>query len=606
MSEPELRNVALIAHVDHGKTTLVDELLRQSGQFRAGGDDTPALALDTNPLERERGITILAKNCAIDYTARDGRHGRINVVDTPGHADFSGEVERVLKLADGALLLVDAAEGVMPQTRFVLGKALDLGLVPVVVLNKMDRPDARPAAVVEQVFDLLVNLGAEERALDFPVIYASSRDGWASWDPEKRGEGIHDLFDALFANVPSPGGEPDGPLQLLVTTLDYSDYVGRIGIGRVFAGAVEAGERVAVIDRGGGRRSARVGGLLRFDGLGRAAAKRVGTGDLCAVTGVEEIAVGDTLTSPADPRGMPPVPVDEPTLTMTFGINDGPFGGREGTYVTARQIGARLRRQGESDVALDVREQQDRFVVAGRGLLHLGVLLEQMRREGYELTVGKPEVVRREENGAWLEPVEDLAVEVPDDSVGAVMQEIGERRGEVADMVAEGGTTRLRATIPSRGLIGLNNRLLAATAGAAVVNHTFRSFEPDRGPIPGRGHGTLVASEGGSVTAYALHQLADRGTMFVEPGDEVYAGQIVGAPNAEGDLTVNVTKQKKLTNVRAAAKDTTVVLKSPSPVTLEGALEFVAEDELVEVTPAAVRLRKIRLSEGERRRARRA
>jgi len=605
VSRQNIRNVAIIAHVDHGKTSLVDQLLRQSGQFRHGelvGD----FILDSDPLERERGITILSKNCAIDYTNRHGDRYHINIVDTPGHADFSGEVERVLMMADGALLLVDAAEGVMPQTRYVLAKALEIGLKLVVVINKMDRPEARPNEVHNQVLDLLVDLGAEDDdVLDFPTVYASARDGWATTDPAHipaPGTGdVHDVFDAIIQYVPEANLDADAPLQALITSIDYNDYVGRIGIGRVFAGTLRPQE-VAVIDRDGSRRTERIGQLFRFEGLGRTEVKQIDVGDLFAVVGLADVDIGDTLADPDHPVALPAGRVDEPTLHMTFRINDGPFAGKEGKYVTSRQIRERLDKELKSNVALEVEFREDEFVVSGRGLLHLGILLENMRREGYELTVGKPEVVFHEEAGKKLEPIELLVVDVPTESIGTVIQLLGDRRAESIKMETSGPRTHMEFAVPARGLIGLRSRLLTATQGEAIMHHRFHEYGSFRGPIPGRGNGVMIAIETGRVTGYAVLQLSDRGTMFVTPGDSVYEGQIVGEHCKENDIPVNVVRQKKLTNVRSSTKEQTVGLKAPRLLELEPALEYIEQDELVELTPRSIRLRIRWLTENERKR----
>ncbi len=610
MQRTDIRNVAIIAHVDHGKTTLVDELLRQSGQFRQG-ELTGECILDSNPLERERGITILSKNCAIDYTDRHGNDTHINIVDTPGHADFSGEVERVLRMADGVLLLVDAFEGVMPQTRYVLSKALEAGLAPLVVINKMDRPNARPERVHEEVFDLLVELGAEDHAMDFPVIYASGKNGWATTDLEKGKAGsaadVHEMFDAILEHVPVPALDGDSPTQALITTLDYSDYVGRIGIGRVFAGSLGAGEQVMVIDREGNETLQRIGQLFRFRGLGRVEVGRIEVGDLFAVVGLESVDIGDTLADPEAPEALESVSIDEPTLRMTFRFNDSPFAGREGKYVTGRQLRERLDKELQSNVALRVEESGDAFVVWGRGLLHLGILLENMRREGYELTVGKPEVVfHTGDSGEKLEPIESLVIDVPTDVVGPVMQLVGERRAEMTHMETLGERTQLEFSIPARGLIGLRSRILTATAGEVIMHHRFESYGPFRGEMGGRANGVLIAIEPGQVTSYAAEQLSDRGILFVKPGDDVYEGQIVGEHCKDNDLGVNVVRRKNLTNVRSATKEATVTLKTARQITLEGALEYIEPDELVEVTPENIRLRKIHLKESDRKRADRA
>ncbi|MBE3134636.1 MAG: translational GTPase TypA [Acidobacteria bacterium] len=607
MKRQQIRNVAIIAHVDHGKTTLVDQLLRQCGQFRQGelkGD----CILDSNPLERERGITILSKNCAIRYTDPAGNHYHINIIDTPGHADFGGEVERVLRMADGALLLVDAVDGTMPQTRYVLSKALANGLRPIVVINKMDRPEERHGAVLNEVFDLLVDLGADDHALDFPVVYSSGRDGWAVTDPAhlpEPGEGdVHALFEAIIRHVPAPQFDAKAPLQVLITTLDYSDYLGRIGIGRVFAGTLRSGQAVVSIDLHGNQSAQRVGQVFQFDGLGRVEVDHINVGDICAVVGLDRVDIGDTLADPADPRALPPVHVDEPTLHMTFRINDGPFAGREGQHVTSRNLRERLEKELQSNVALRVApgEARDEFEVSGRGLLHLGILLENMRREGYELTVGKPKVIYHEKDGQRTEPMEDLVVDVPQDCMGPVMQLVGDRRGELLKVETRGRLAHLEFMIPARGLIGLRGRLLAATAGEAIMHHVFARYDPVRGAIPGRLTGVMIAIESGRVTPYALDQLSSRGTMFVVPTEEVYEGQIIGEHCKDNDIEVNIVRQKKLTNMRAASKDFTVVLKAPRLLTLEAALEYIENDELVELTPTSIRLRKRFLKENERRR----
>lgn len=610
MQRTNIRNVAIIAHVDHGKTTLVDQLLRQSGQFRQGELEGDCI-LDSDPLERERGITILAKNCAIDYTDRSGNDYHINIVDTPGHADFSGEVERVLMMADGVLLVVDAFEGVMPQTRYVLSKALEAGLAPIAVINKMDRTDARAEKVHEEIFDLLVELGAEEHALDFPVLYASGKDGWATGDLDEahagRCEDIHALFDAIIEHVPVPDLDGQAPLQALVTSLDYNDYVGRIGIGRVFAGALTVGQDVKVIDSEGNHTSQRIGQLFRFSGLGRIEVDRVDVGDLYAVTGLEQVDIGDTLACPDKPEALGGITVDEPTLKMTFKFNDSPFVGREGKFVTSRQLRDRLDKELQSNVALEVEDRGDHFVVSGRGLLHLGILLENMRREGYELSVGKPEVVfHKDDKGKRLEPIELLSIDVPAEAVGAVMQLLGDRKAQMTHMDASGARTQLEFTIPARGLIGLRSRILNATAGEAIMHHRFDSYGEFRGEIPGRANGTMIALETGAVTGYALDQLSDRGLMFVKPTDEVYAGQIVGEHCRANDITVNAVRRKNLTNIRSSNKDITVTLKAPREITLEAALEYIEGDELVEITPKSIRLRKVHLNENDRKRAARS
>jgi len=607
MGHQDIRNVAIVAHVDHGKTTLVDQLLRQSGQF-GRGELRGECILDSNPLERERGITILAKNCAIRYTDRNGELFHINIVDTPGHADFSGEVERVLKMADGVLLLVDAYEGVMPQTRYVLAKALAKGLTPVVVINKMDRPEIRPNEVEAEVFDLLVDLGADDHALDFPVVYASSKQGWATKDmaaiPEDGTEDIHAVFDAIIANVPVADLEEDGPLRAQVTSLDYNDYVGRIGIGRVFRGTLEVGKDLALIARDGTVSTQRIGQLFQFDGLGRKEVKRITTGDLFAAVGLDGVDIGVTLADLEHPDPMPTVAIDEPTLHMSFRANDGPFSGQEGTFVTSRQLRNRLHHELQSNVAMRVEEQGDEFVVSGRGLLHLGILLENMRREGFELLVARPKVIwQTGEDGGRTEPMEHLTLDLPTAFVGTAMELVGDRKAEMTKMEARGERTHLEFEVPARGLIGLASRMLTATQGQAVMHHRFLKYGPDRGPIGGRINGVMIATETGTVRAYALDQLHDRGVMFVKPTDKVYMGQVVGEHTRTNDIPVNVVRQKKLTNIRSSTKDATVVLKAPRPITLEGALEYIQDDELVEITPKNIRLRKRHLIESDRRRA---
>jgi GTP-binding protein len=605
MKRTDLRNVAIIAHVDHGKTTLVDEMLRQSGLFRAGELDKLAggqhhLILDSNPLERERGITILAKNIAVRLGG-----AKINIIDTPGHADFGGEVERVLRMSDGALLLVDAAEGPLPQTRFVLRKAFEVGLRPIVVINKIDRPDARPAEVLNAVFDLFVELGADDATLDFPTIYASGREGIATTDLSTPAENLKPLFDAILKHVPTPEVEAEAPLQFLTVSLDYSDYVGRIGIGRVAAGKIRKGQRIALLKRDGRRVNGQIAQLLSFDRLGRVEAAEVSAGDICAVVGLEDIDIGDTVADIDNPVALPPIQVDEPTLEMIFRINDSPFAGQDGTYVTSRQLRERLMKELESNVALRVtpdEEKRDEFHVAGRGLLHLGILLENMRREGFELSVGKPRVLTKEVNGQLMEPIEYLVIEVPPSSVGAVMELVGNRRAECVKMNGHGETTHMEFTIPARGLIGLGTRLMTATSGKAVVHHNFYDYQPVRGGIPGRVNGVMVSTETGRSTAYALDNLQERGVLFIGAGEQVYEGQVVGEHCRDNDLPVNVCREKKLTNIRAAGADKAILLKPPRQLTLELALEYIEEDELVEVTPKAIRLRKTYLKENERKR----
>ncbi|MEP0846868.1 MAG: translational GTPase TypA [Phycisphaerae bacterium] len=603
MKIPVIRNIAIIAHVDHGKTTLVDQMLRQCGQFREGQLKGERI-LDSNDLERERGITILAKNIAIRY-----RDTKINLIDTPGHADFGGEVERVLTMADGCLLLVDAFEGPMPQTRFVLSKAFELALRPLVVINKIDRPDARPLDVLDEVIDLFIELGADESQLDFPTIYTSATQGYAALDPKQRTGDIFALFDAILRHVPPPDVDPDAPLQMLITTLDYNDYVGRIGIGRVVAGRLRSAQQVTVIHRDGTHATETLGEVFVFDGLGRKKADEVLAGDICAVVGLDRIDIGNTIADPDNPVPLPLIRVDEPTLHMTFRVNDSPFVGRAGKYLTSRHLRDRLEKELQHNVALRVEPgpTPEEFHVSGRGLLHLGVLLENMRREGYEVAVGKPKVIFRELDGHKTEPIELCVIEVPPQYVGAVMENMGGKRGICTKMEQRGEQTHLEFTIPARGLMGMRNRLLTATNGNLIMHHNFYEYEFLRGAIPGRANGVLVASETGQVTAYALEGLADRGVMFVKPTDPVYEGQVVGEHNRDNDIVVNVVRTKKLTNIRAAGADKTVVLKPPREMTLELALEFIEDDELVEVTPDAVRIRKRYLKENDRKQhARRA
>ena len=599
MHNTTVRNIAIIAHVDHGKTTLVDQMLRQCGQFRESQVAGERI-LDSDDIERERGITILSKNITIN-----AKGTKINLIDTPGHADFGGEVERVLKMADGCLLLVDAFEGPMPQTRFVLRKAFENGLRPIVVINKIDRADARPGAVLDEVLDLFIELGADDDALDFLTIYASATQGYATTDPTQRTPDISVLFDTIIEHVPPPEADPDAPLQMLITTLDYNDYVGRIGIGRVFAGTIRAGGDVTVIHRDGTQRRERVGELLIFDGLGRKKVAQVTAGDICAVVGMETIDIGNTIACIDKPMPLPIVRIDEPTLNMTFRVSDSPFAGRSGSFLTSRHLRDRLEKEMQSNVALRVEPgyTPEEFNVSGRGLLHLSVLIENMRREGFELAVGKPKVIYRELAGKKTEPIELCSIDVPSQHVGSVMELMGGRRGICNTMETRGDSSVMEFTIPARGLIGLRNRMLTATNGTAIMHHNFYEYEFFRGNIPSRQNGVMIASEPGQVTAYALNNLADRGDLFVAPGTQVYEGQIVGEHCRDNDIEVNICRAKKMTNIRAASADKTVVLKPPRAMTLEIALEFIEDDELVEVTPDAIRLRKRSLKELDRRRA---
>ncbi|HOL32301.1 MAG TPA: translational GTPase TypA [Anaerohalosphaeraceae bacterium] len=607
-----IRNVAIIAHVDHGKTTLVDQLLYQSGMFRSAELEKLAgvqhgLIMDSNPLERERGITILSKNCAIHYTDPDGEEYKINIIDTPGHADFGGEVERVLKMADGVLLLVDAFEGPMPQTRFVLSKALLHKLKPIVVVNKVDRPDSRPDDVVNEVFDLFVALKADDRALDFPILYASGRNGWATRDLAQPGTTLQPVFDAIIEHVPAPKDDPDAPLQMLVTTLDYSDYVGRIAIGRVFAGTVSQSQKITVIDNQGRHTQQKVLQLYTFDGLGKKTVDTVIAGDICAIAGLDPVDIGNTVACADEPSPLPVIAVDEPTMNMTFRINDGPFAGREGKYVTGRHIRERLEKELQVNVALRVEPGQraDEFLVSGRGLMHLGIQLENMRREGYELCVGKPSVIIREIGGLRQEPIERLVIDCPADCQSSVISLLGDRRSELISMDTKAGADNyihMEFMIPSRGLFGLHARVMTATQGRAVMHHTFERYEPLRGSIPQRQAGVMVATETGIVTAYALDALYDRGIFFVEPGEMVYEGQVVGEHCKDNDIPVNPARAKQLTNMRATGKDDAARIRPARKMSLEATLEYIQDDELVEITPKSIRIRKRLLKEADRRR----
>lgn len=603
MKRSDIRNVAIIAHVDHGKTTLVDEMLRQCGQFREAQVAGERI-LDSGDQERERGITILAKNVSIRY-----RDTKINIIDTPGHADFGGEVERVLKMADGCLLLVDAFEGPMPQTRFVLRKAFEFHLKPVVVINKIDRNDARPHDVLDEVFDLFIELGADDEALDFPTVYTSAVKGYATHDPEHLTDNVHYLFDAILENIPAPEGDPQAPLQALITALDYNDYVGRIAIGRVHAGTARAGENVVVIHRDGTNQKERIGELYVFDGLSRSRVECIEAGDIGAFVGLESVDIGNTIACVDDPTPLPLITIDEPTLHMTIRVNDSPFTGRSGKHVTSRSIRDRLDKELQHNVALRVEPgpTPEEFHVSGRGLLHLSVLVETMRREGFELAVGKPKVIYRELDGKKTEPIELCVIDLPPSHVGAAMELMGARRGVCSKMdnSSEGDLTHLEFTIPARGLIGMRNRMMTATNGAAIMHHNFYEYEFLRGKIPGRANGVMIASDMGQVTAYALDSLADRGTMFVAPGDQVYIGQIVGEHCKDDDIIVNVCKGKKLTNVRASGTDKAAAFKPPRQMTMEISLEFIEDDELVEVTPDAIRLRKRMLTENARKQSQR-
>ncbi|MCZ0754242.1 translational GTPase TypA [Anoxybacillus sp. J5B_2022] len=594
----DLRNIAIIAHVDHGKTTLVDQLLRQSGTFRAN-EQVQERALDRNDLERERGITILAKNTAIHY-----KNARINILDTPGHADFGGEVERIMRMVDGVLLVVDAYEGCMPQTRFVLKKALEQHLTPIVVVNKIDREFARPEEVVDEVIDLFIELGASEEQLEFPVVYASALNGTASLDPHTQESDMTVLFETIMAHIPAPVDNRVEPLQFQVALLDYNDYVGRIGIGRVFRGTIKVGQQVALMKLDGSVKTFRVTKLFGFIGLKRIEIMEAEAGDIIAVSGMEDINVGETVCPIEHQEALPALRIDEPTLKMTFLVNNSPFAGREGKYVTARKIEERLHTQLETDVSLRVEptDSPDAWIVSGRGELHLSILIENMRREGFELQVSKPEVIMKEIDGVLCEPIERVQIDIPEEYTGAIMESLGVRKGEMVDMIhQENGQVRLIFMVPARGLIGYRTEFMSLTRGYGILNHSFDHYAPaQKGLVGGRRQGVLISMETGKATAYGIMQVEDRGTIFVEPGTEVYEGMIVGEHTRENDLVVNICKVKHATNIRSATKEQTVTMKKPRLMTLEEALEYLNDDEYCEVTPQSIRLRKKILDKNER------
>ncbi|WP_181350642.1 translational GTPase TypA [Thalassobacillus sp. CUG 92003] len=596
----DIRNIAIIAHVDHGKTTLVDQMLHYSGTFREN-EHVAERAMDSNDLEKERGITILAKNTAINYNDT-----RVNILDTPGHADFGGEVERILKMVDGVLLVVDAYEGCMPQTRFVLKKALEQKLTPVLVLNKIDRPNARPNEVVDEVLDLFIELGADEDQLEFPVVYASALNGTSGDEPDNLQETMDPIFNLIMDNIPAPVDNSEDPLQFQVTLLDYNDYLGRIGIGRVFRGRIKVGQQVALMKKDGSTKNFRISKLFGFIGLKRREIEEAKAGDIIAIAGLEDINIGETVCSANKKEAMEIPRIDEPTLQMTFLVNNSPFAGREGKYVTARQIEERLLTQLETDVSLrvDPTEVPDAWTVSGRGELHLSILVENMRREGFELQLSKPKVILKEIDGVTCEPVEYVQIDTPDEFQGPVMESIGARKGEMQDMVNDGnGQVRLEFIVPSRGLIGYATEFMSMTRGYGILNHTFHGYAPvAEGQVGGRSKGVLVSLDKGKSSTYGIMNLEDRGTIFVEPGTDVYEGMIVGEHSRDNDLTVNITKEKHLTNVRSANKDTTVTIKKTRSLTLEEAIEYLDDDEYCEVTPEAVRLRKKILNKGERER----
>lgn len=594
----KIRNVAIIAHVDHGKTTLVDKILHQCKLF--GDHEKPGeLIMDSNDLERERGITILSKNVSVIY-----KDYKINIIDTPGHSDFGGEVERVLNMADGVLLLVDAFEGTMPQTRFVLQKALELGLKPVVVINKVDKPNCRPLEVQEEVFDLMFSLDASEEQLDFPTFYGSAKQGWISGDVKVKTTDLTSLLDGIIQHIPAPKVD-DGPTQMRITSLDYSSYVGRIAIGKVFRGTVKSNQQILVIAKDKSITKQTIKELFVFDGFQRRKVAEAPAGDIVAIVGLDKFEIGETIAHIDHPDQLEPIAVDEPTMSMLFTINNSPFYGREGKYVTSRHIKERLQKELEKNLALQVHatDSADKFNVYGRGILHLSVLIENMRREGYEMQVGQPQVLYKMIGGERCEPFEELTVDVPTESSGAIIEIVSQRKGEMKNMVRKAERVTIDFEIPSRGLIGLNNQALTATAGEAIVNHRFVEYRPTVGPIRERQSGTLIAMESGTAIAYALHKLQDRGRFFVSPGDEVYAGQVMGQNTREGDLVLNVTKTKKLTNMRSSGTDEKAILEPPIKFSLEDALEYIEKDEYVEITPHSIRLRKIILNENDRKRA---
>ncbi|MDR1601461.1 MAG: translational GTPase TypA [Tannerella sp.] len=593
----KIRNIAIIAHVDHGKTTLVDKMLLAGKLFREGHADLDQF-LDSNDLERERGITILAKNVSIQY-----KDCKINIIDTPGHADFGGEVERVLNMADGCLLLVDAFEGPMPQTRFVLQKAIALGLKPVVVINKVDKPNCRPSEVQEMVFDLMFSLDATEEQLDFPTFYGSAKQGWMSVDWQKPSTDIYPLLDGIIEHIPEPK-TLDGPSQMLITSLDYSQYVGRIAVGRVHRGELREGQEIALCKRDGSQVKSKIKEIDVFEGLGRTKVSAVPSGDICAVIGIEDFEIGETIADIRTPEPLPTIAIDEPTMSMLFTINNSPFFGKDGKYVTSRHIHDRLMRELDKNLALRIEETDaaDSWLVYGRGVLHLSVLIETMRREGYEMQVGQPQVIIKEINGQKCEPVEQLTVNLPEDCASRAIDAATKRKGELTRMENKNGRIFLEFTIPSRGIIGLNNLLLTLSAGEAITAHRFLEFQPWKGAIERRQNGSIIAMEAGTAFAYALNNLQSRGRFFIAPGEDVYAGQVVGEHTKEGDLIVNVTKSKKLTNMRASGSDEKVALAPPVIFSLEDALEYIKLDEYVEVTPRYMRMRKIILDETERKR----
>lgn len=595
----KLRNVAIIAHVDHGKTTLVDAMLKQSHIFRAN-EQVAERVMDSNAIERERGITILSKNTAVMY-----KDIKINIVDTPGHADFGGEVERVLNMVDGVLLLVDASEGPMPQTKYVLRKALEQGLKPIVVINKIDRPDQRIDDVYDEVLELFMELGADDDQLDFPVVYAIARDGIAKLDLDDESDSLEPLMDLLIKEIPAPQGEVEGPLQMMVTTLDSDEYVGRVAIGRIMRGKIKEGQNVVVIS-GDGETKERIGKVYVYQGLKRMEVSEAELGEIVAITGLPSASIGHTVADAENPEALPSINIDEPTLSMTFGVNTSPFAGREGQFVTSRHLRDRLYKETETNVSLRVEETDspDTFKVSGRGELHLSILIETMRREGYELQIGKPEVIYKEINGQLCEPIENLTIEVPQEFMGTVMESLGTRKAELSNMTELKGYLRLEFTIPARGLIGFRSEFLTNTKGNGIMNHVFRGYAPYKGDIPGRSRGSLVAFEQGETTPYGIYTLQDRGVMFISPNQMVYEGMIIGENTRELDMDVNPCKKKNVSNMRSSSSDEAIRLTPPRLLSLEQALEFINKDEMVEVTPESIRLRKTILDKSQRGRLR--
>ena len=593
-----IRNIAIIAHVDHGKTTLVDKILHHCNLFR-DNEKTGDLILDNNDIERERGITILSKNVSVTY-----KETKINLIDTPGHSDFGGEVERVLNMADGVLLLVDAFEGPMPQTRFVLQKALDLKLKPVVVINKVDKQNCKPDEVYESVFDLMYELDAEEWQLDFPVVYGSAKNNWMALDWKNPSDSISPLLDVVIENIPEPKVE-SGSTQMLITSLDYSSFTGRIAIGRLQRGNLSNNQQVSLFKRNGDIIKSRIKELNTFDGLGRKKVDNINAGDICAVVGLENFEIGDTISDYENPEALPSISIDEPTMSMLFTINNSPFFGKEGKYVTSRHIKERLQKELEKNLAMQLEERGDsgdKFIVYGRGVLHLSVLIETMRREGYELQIGQPQVIIKEIDGKKCEPIEELTIDLPEEVSGKAIEMVANRRGEVLSMEVKGTRMICKFIIPSRGLIGLRNNLLTTTAGEAIINHRFIEFQPFKGQISGRNSGSLISMENGTSIPYSLDKLKDRGKFFINPGENIYAGQVIGENSRGDDLVINVSKTKKLSNIRSAGTDEKVKLAPPIKFTLEEAIEYIQKDEYVEVTPNSIRLRKILLDENDRKR----